>query len=236
MKSRYLLQSKDNRTLQRKILSSDILVSDLDDTDVPSPAKKIACSSLIRPKYLVNSNFHLWCLKYLYSQFNREGTGSHSKLWKGYIELFLRNPKELERLSKKHTVEHAASTIYPEVREFYGLLPENMLKFYITRNIAQIVKPFADALHFDGFLAEQFDKIESIRRLMKKHPERKRYILKGDSLEDSEAVNYLKSKKRKGEIDGLVSILVSKNPEKEMQKMFDITIGRNYGPLVELLK
>ena len=108
-----------------------------------------------------------------------------------------------------------------------------MVKFYVTRNIKEIAQAYKQAAGFTGFMLEQFDKEKSIEELVKKHPERKRFILKGDSQEDEVALDYLEFSKRKKRIDEVLSIFVTDHPCSVNNK-FDIHIGRDYTKLVEL--
>jgi len=219
--------------LSKRISTSDILVSDLCDTDAPSPLKKVALSSLSKPEYWINPNFQKWNMKCIKNILKRKRKCSESQLGKQFIELFLRDQKILEEITKKYTPEFAESTFYPGVMEFYSLLPDDMIKFYVTRNIEEITQAYKQAAGFTAFMSEQFDKQKSMEELIKKHPERKRFILKGDSQEDEAALDCLKFSKRNKRIDEVLSIFVTDHPCSVNNK-FDINIGKDYTKLVEL--
>ena len=111
------------------ILTCDVCFSDLDDTDTPSPAKKIAYDSL-KSTMIFDPIFWGWCLITRYKLL-RGGKQAESEAWKYYIELFLEDPKKRGRIRKQFTAEKIPDLLYPGVQEFYGML-EVAKKFYIT--------------------------------------------------------------------------------------------------------
>ncbi len=62
--------------LSKRISTSDILVSDLCDTDAPSPLKKTALNFLFTPKYWINPNFQKWNMKYIKNILKRKRKNS----------------------------------------------------------------------------------------------------------------------------------------------------------------
>jgi len=220
--------------LVKRILSSDIMVSDLDDTDTQSPSKEIAYASLKRPKYLSDPRFWLWCISTEYKLI-KNGKNAESETWATFIEKFLRNPKELEKLKQKYTPEFVASKFYQGAMDFYGLMPLNMIKIYLTRNIKEVAESYKQSASFDEVMAEQFDKENSIKRISQKYPERRKFIVKGDSPEDEQMLKVLIHEKQRGKLDQVTSIYVA-DSQNHINPNFDVNIGRNYKGLVELLQ
>lgn len=219
--------------LVERLFNSDILVSDLDDTDAPSPAKEIARNSLTSRSYLTNPKFWLWVLGTEY-QLAKKGRNAESYRWSVFIRRFLRDPQKLARLSRQYTPEFVAPKLYQGVREFYDLLPW-VFKIYLTRNIKEVGEAFREAAGFNEVMAEQFDKQEGIQRVVKAYPERKRFVIKGDSAEDEAMLDVLNELKRRGKIEEVTPIYIADSPNK-LNPRFDINIGRDYNGLVRLIK
>ena len=210
--------------LVERLLGSDILVSDLDDTDATSSAKSIAFNRL-KTSY-ANPEFLFWCLT-TELRLAKKGRNAESESWSIFIEKFLRNPQVLKRLAETYNTEFAEKTLYPGVQEFYRMLPPEMIKIYLTRNIREIGEVYREVLGFHEVLPEAFDKRHAMEGILKNNPMIRRIILKGDSLEDEGALDFVLHKHRKGELDGTTSIYVAKSPH-QLNPHFDINIGRNY--------
>lgn len=221
---------KENN-LARMLLGSDILFSDLDDTDAPSPAKAIVYS-ILRTSY-ANPRFLLWCL-ITELKLVKTGKNVESELWRAFVERFLGNQQSL-RIMQRYTPEFARGTLYPGVQEFYEKLPPEVMRVYLTRNIGEIGNAYKIALGFHEVIPEAFDKVYAIRKVLEANPARRRIILKGDSLEDKRALDFILHKQRKHEVDEVTSIYVADSP-RHLNPSFDINIGRNYNGLVRLIK
>ena len=220
--------------LVERLLSSDILISDLDDTDAPSPAKAIARNGLTTLTYLKDPKYWLWVLATGYT-LAKNGKSAESEAWLRFVQRFLRNPKELEKLRRIYTSQFAASTFYPGVLDFYRLMPEEMIKIYVTRDILEVADAYKQAAGFNEAMSEQFDKKSSIREIVNKYPERRRFVLKVDSPEEESTLEFLVQSKRLGKIDEVTSIWVTDSPHK-LNPKFDANIPRNYNGLVQLIK
>ncbi len=214
------------------ILACDVCFSDLDDTDTPSPAKKIAYDSL-KSTMIFDPIFLGWCFIARYKLL-REGKQAESEVWKYYMELFLRDSKKREKIRKRFTEENIPDLLYPGVQEFYEML-EVAKKFYITRNIIEVVKPFADFLGFDNVMVEVFDKERVISQIIERYPEFRRCLVKGDSEEDEGILDKLDFYKGKGRIEDVVSCYVADSPDNINEK-FTFNIGRNYFGLVGIMQ
>lgn len=211
---------------------SDILVSDLDETAAKSPMK-IAAKRMLRSPNILNPKFMRWCLKTGYALM-KNGKKAESGAAKELIENFLSSKKQLSALQEWMTEEYAIKTIYNGALDFYSALPKAM-KVFVTRSIPDIAYVYAKAAGFDFAMAQQFDKQESIKELMQKFPNNRRYVLIGDSEEDEAALDYLKFLWRYTKVETLASVYVAKS-ERYINERFDINIGRDYTGLVALVK
>jgi hypothetical protein len=218
-----------------QILNSDILISDLDNTEGPSPAKKIAEDALKDPSYFLSINFLKWFFE-SGIKWVKEGKKSESESWKKFIELFLKDKNNLKKVKEKITPFYASVTSYKGLKEFYGLL--NATKLYLTRNIKEITEAYEKAFDFEDSFVEQFEKEKTIKQILSQYPNKKRLIIKSDldEVEVNEAVfDYLKFKTRKKSLEYFISIVVSKFPDNK-DNSFHIKISRDYTGLVNLLK
>lgn len=219
-------------TLREQILKSDVLISDLDDTDALSPGKKIAWNALSRK--VLKPKLWLWALKAGYRVLSGDEAGG-SKSWKEYIKLFLRDHKEIKRAKEKLTNDEIERLLYPGIQELYKILSPKMYKVYFTRNILPIGWLFYKFLEFDEVIAEVFDKGKATAQFVKNNPQFKTYFVKGDSIEDKDILDVLEFYKRKGRIENVVSCYRA-NSEKKINRRFDVNVGGNYLKLVEILK
>jgi len=215
-----------------RLYHSNIILSDLDDTLAKSPMKKIAYSFLKRKDMLFNPEFLKWCAKTAWQK-AVHGKKAESKLEKEFAEKFL-SEKEREKLKQKFTSDYAPASFFPGVMPLYSMLP-NATKIIVTRSAREIARAYVSALNFDFSMEEQYNKRESVDFIAGMFPDLKRYAVFGDSEEDEEMLDYLRFKLVKGSIDTLVSVHVAKSKRKANMK-FDASIGRDYSPLVELVK
>ncbi|MFA5888539.1 MAG: hypothetical protein WC852_07560 [Candidatus Nanoarchaeia archaeon] len=223
---------EDLAGIAARLRDSNLFLSDLDDTLAKSPTKKVAYSFLRRKDMLFNSKFIAWCSKALYQR-AVHGRKAKSGLGIEFIEKFIK-PQKIETIQSILTPEYAESSLFPYAKEFYSMFPK-AAKVIVTRTIEAIAEPYSNALGFDMTLESQYAKRESVDFMMGVFPDLKRFAVLGDSKEDEEMVDYLRFKLKKGSIDTLVSIYVAKSKRK-MNMNFDASIGRDYSPLVELVK
>lgn len=223
----------ERHELIERVMGSDLLISDLDETAAKSPMKWAVYSFLCRPKMLAKPKFLQWCAKAAYNKI-MHGRAAESELSREFTETFLRDEKELKRLESIITEEYALKSFYPSALDFYAMLPSKMKKVFVTRSIKQTADVYCRAAGFDKALAEQYDKKASVRHVRSMFPNNRRVIFIGDSKEDEEALDYLKFLWNYVKFDTLLSIYVAKSPE-ECSWKFDINIGRDYSLLVELL-
>lgn len=215
--------------LVKRILATDICISDLDDTDAPSPAKVLASDWR---HYGRSPAYWTWLFK-AGTKHLLFGKKSESGSWEKFINKFLRDPEELSRIEKLFTPEYLESTLFPGVKEFYGLLPRDAIRIYLTRNIREVALAYAGYLGINEIHAEQFDKHLTIQKIIQTPYLRKRWLVKGDSDEDQEVLSFLKYQKTRDKIDDVVGIYVT---EEKLNPRFDINLFQDYRPLVELMK
>jgi len=218
-------------TLKERILGADVCISDIDDTDAKSPAKNLAYHSLIESKVL-NPKFWLWCLE-TGTKLLADRKKAEIEAWKKYVENFLRDPKELQKIKARFTDKNIEQLLYPGTFELYVLLKDTY-KIYITGNIEEIAQKFTNFFGFDEYMAEVFDKEKAAINLVERKPWFKNYFVKGDSKEDELILNVLNFYKKKGKLESITSCCIVDCKNKINEK-FDINIGKNYFGLVQIL-
>lgn len=213
--------------LREQVRSVQTWFFDLDDNHAPSPAKKIARSAIgtshFSPKYLrwgVTSALKL----------AGKGKSAESEIWKEYVNLFLRDEKALAEVQELFTPEYARRSLYPGVEELCGLI-SNSQRFYVTRNIEQVVSAYASALHFDGFFPEADDKEKAVEDYVRKNPGIQRYGIEGDSEEDAAMIEVLQFYKKE-----VVSFYSVDYPTFKEDRRFEYIIPKDRRELVQILQ
>lgn len=222
----------DEQRLAGLIHTADIAVSDIDETIAVSPSKKaakrIVAGNMLRRPSLLKWAVKAVCMRY----FSRNGKKHEPELWKEFLSLL--KAEEIERVKTIITPEHAASSLYKGVPEFYSFIP-GAKKVFVTRSLECIAESYRIASGFDAALSMQFDKTKSAREIAGRFPSCKRYVFLGDSAEDEAALDYLKFLWKYTKIETLVSVYVAKS-KKSANNNFDISIGRDYACLDDLLR
>ena len=217
------------KSLIDRIKKIDICVSDLDYTDATSPATAIVTDI---SHFFSKPGYIHWAIKTAFGKI-LNGQLADSKYWSEFIELFLRESSELDYIKCKFTEERIRKSLLPRVEEFYRNLPSKSYKVYITRNIKELADAYAKMLDLNLVIAEAFNKWKEVEKLFPEYGRYKNWLIKGDSEEDVEVLDFLKLKKRKHHIDDVVGIYVcghSYNPN------FDINIPQDYTGLVRAMK
>ena len=91
--------------LIRRILVRDIIISDLDQTDA-FPAKEVVVNFLRTGNHATDRGLWNWLIAAAYL-FYDQGTKAYNDVAASFINTFLKNPREQERLAKKYTSTHA---------------------------------------------------------------------------------------------------------------------------------
>ena len=220
----------DIKTICTRILTADVCLSDLDDTDADSPAKEIAFRH-------IGGNFDplayaLWCLDTV-MEHALHGKITESAQWKKYVEHFLKYPGAKAAVTALFTPEVVAASLYPGVHELYALLPAQ--KWYITRNIDEVATAYGTVLGFQGALTEVDNKERAVEQFVNEHPQFRRYFIKGDSIEDERMLDVLAFCRSRKKIDSVVSCYRADNSS-TVSHRFDVGVGKDYRKLVEVLK
>jgi len=218
------------RTVARKILSADVCISDLDDTDADSPAKEIAFKALgtsyLSPRYLG------WLAATAF-QYLGHGKAAESAAWRDYIDTFLHNnPQGLREVVDHFTPERVEATLHPGVKELYGHLAAT--RVYFTRNIPPVAKLFEQAAGVSCHAAEVFHKAQAIEKFNHNFPHFQRYFVKGDSTEDQEMVEVLQFLVKMNRIESVVSCR-RLDLATDITGPWDIGVPKDYRGLVALL-
>ncbi len=219
--------------LARRIKHADLIVSDLDDTDAPSPAKAEAYRCLLQPRRALNPRFWAWCAATAWKLL-REGDAANLPQWLAFKEQFLDEPA-LRDIAQRHTPKSAITSMFPGAQHFYIPFLRRARRYYVTGNIPQITDAYLRANAFDGMLCDQYDKARSIERLLSDNISRDRILIKGNAAEDQEMLDVLRAYRQRGLIQDYMSIHVAKS-KNAMNPAFDINIGQDYRALNSLLR
>ncbi|MFH0797933.1 MAG: hypothetical protein V1906_00825 [Candidatus Woesearchaeota archaeon] len=215
--------------IKHRFANVQVWFSDLDDSDAKSPAKIIAASAIGASRFSLA--YIGWCMKALYSS-AAAGKPSESYLWADYVERFLRGDGALREIKDKFTDDFVSSTLYGGVKEFYSLLSAR--KYYVTRNIAEVVRPYASLLGFDGYFSEAKDKGRAVDDFVIGNPQVTRYGCSGDSAEDESMLDVLHFYKGRGRISDVVSLYIA-GSQNAVSPDFDLATSRDRTGLVALL-
>jgi len=71
----------------------------------------------------------------------------------------------LEEIKRRFTVESARKSLYAGVEDFCELV-SSAERFYVTRNIAEVARAYANALNLDGF----FPGVKALARILLLNP------------------------------------------------------------------
>jgi len=211
---------------------TDLIISDLDDTDTYSPAKRIAYSYLARPDKLSSPKFWTWAIPCFFDLMIN-GQDAEEGQWKKFRESFLSDPEELNYQVMNH-LGHAKSRAFPGLLDFYDNFP-SAKKAYISRNIPEIAEAYGAVYGFDKIVSNAFDREEAVRSVLDEFPNKRNVLFKGDAKSDEDILRILKEYKSSGRINSLVSINVA-NGWRRIHPDFDLTINRDYTALVEILQ
>ena len=230
------LNGLDKRILKEIILSSDCLITDLDGT-IADPAKQIAIYDNIFNGRIFNPAFALWIAKTGISYIKNK-KAAESESWKEYVRIFLRNIEELHKIEERFSNGKVDSLLYSRVREFYKLLPKEMFKFLVTRNILEVGNAFAKGLNISIVAEEIFKKARETEQVITQSPNLRRYLVFDDYAHDFEAVldvlQFYRDRADKSKrIESYSGIFVT---DSKVNNRAIANIGKDYSGLVEILK
>lgn len=217
--------------LRQKIVEADVCLSDLDDTDTHSPAKMLAMENFCS-RFLTDEKYRSWACQCMGVNFWDKEDKSASELWKNYVGVFLPPRIRKSIAEDKFPPAKVREMLYPGVAKFYSLLEAR--KYYVSRNIVEVIQQFAEPLGFDDCFGEQYDKWQFTENFVANHPQFRRYIVKGDSEEDHEMKKLLDSCVRGRKIQYCVGIYRADKPSREYHG-FEVETGKDLNGLVELV-
>jgi len=215
------------KSLQEQVRNVQTWFFDLDDNHAPSPAKQIARSAMGTSHF--SSKYLHWGVASAL-KLAVKGKAAESEIWKEYVDLFLRDEKALADIQRLFTPENARRSLYPGVEEFCGLISDSQ-RFYVTRNITEVVGAYASALHFNGFFPEAYDKERTVEGYLRKHPEIQRYGVEGDSEEDAAMIEVLQFYKK-----DVVSFYSVDYPTFKEDRRFQYIVPKDKRELVQILR
>ncbi len=204
------------------INDAEFVISDLDDTDAPSPALRVVSQDFFSGRRMFDINFYQWCLKHALSFKDKDRTIA----WRDYAKRFLSTFQDDERLISMFNIDFVLSSLYKGVADFYST--RKTCSIYLTRNITSIAKAYAGANHYLMPVCTR-DKVRGVQRILDEHYF-KTVIVKGDSETDEEVIKYLRSLGKE-----VFAIQVAKNKSKA-RNVFDLVIPRDYRGLNSLLE
>ncbi len=249
---RYIQQSRERWVgfsgleyeLCGKVLHADACLSDLDDTDALSPAKRIALHDWPQ-RFLSDKAYRRWFLRTGW-HYLLDGKKSESGMWKAYVDTILKEQQSgapeqekelvwrkssLEEIKVQLDAQFIVRSIFPGVTDLYFLLPAD--KFYVSRNIPLVTETYAKCLGIQESHSEVYNKWQFVEDFVQRHPQYQRYIVRGDSEEDKEMEDVLRSRARARKIEYIVGIAVAQRKGENLG--FEIETSRDQNGLVECL-
>ena len=246
--------------LRLKLLSADVVVSDLDYTDAQySPAEDIAFKKIgvnsTNYGYLKYFWWSVWTGLNLISAFSSSEVDKmlekvKEQTFSDYSLIFLRKPsaeaEERSDVALKPTVNQEISSLltpsylsrslFSGVKEFYQLLTAK--KIYLSRNIHPVVKAYAGHLKFDEFEFEVKDKKLALETLLKNNLSWRRMIIRSDGPAEDEMISAARFYQRQKLGYFLEDLLVIKRSLKLNDDFShcDVLVGSNDYGLVEIMK
>ena len=217
-------------TILKKLSITDIIVSDLDDTDAYSSALRIGIR-LINRYFLQKPGIRSWCIsqavRLLEGSFEKDAAGQEF-LYEVFTDDCMR--KDAERACSPAFIAH---TLFPGIQDFYRQF--HVPKVYLTRNIPDIAQQYEAFLGFEFGLYQQCDKEKGIADIIQKYQFKRNYLIKENNPSDgSDICGYLREMESFGGIDSFVPIFVAKN-KSFVNPEFDISIGRDYRLLNKII-
>lgn len=217
--------------LETQVKRAEVCLSDLDETDCHSPAKAIVLYQW-HQRLIADKKYRAW-LRGAIIRRMRGGREADSPSWKEYVDLFLKLPEARAQVQAHMNAEFVATSLYPGVADFYDSMSAD--KFYVTRNIPEVAVLYAERFRFRGYFGEIYNKAEFARQFVEIHPQFQHYIVRGDSKEDQQMLDELRSCQRSLKIKSLLGIYCAKSPLHDHHS-FDVETSRDHTALVNLLK
>lgn len=217
--------------LEEQIKQAEVCLSDLDETDCASPAKAIALNQW-HQRFWTDKTYRGWLLGAV-NRTIKEGKRGDSASWKQYVETFLNTPEARAAVQARMTPDFILNSFYPQVQELYGIIPAH--KVYVSRNIKEVVEPIVSLFGFAGGFHDIYDKKHFAAWFVGQHPQFQRYLVRGDSEEDQQMLDGLRSCQRNLKIQSVLGIYCAEKPLQE-KHTFEVETSRDHSALVNILK
>lgn len=211
-------------SLANRIRSADLLISDLDDTDAPSPAMKVIMKTL--PLQMFTPKAYSWIVRAL-PKINSEE--SQYDLWHEYVCTFLSTPEAKEKIALQFNKFNTKLSLYEGVWSFYCNLPLQLPKHYVTRNILSISEAYSKANYMNAPVCDCSDKLTGVKSLLEQYTHIRSVVIKEDSPAVAPIIKYLLSKGI-----NVLSIQIARR-QTDAIELFDAVIPRDYRGLNALL-
>lgn len=188
------------------VMESKVLVTDLDDTLGPSPAKRYILEHAYNPMTWP------WFLE---AGIKTGMKGSESEMWSKYVKRFIGVEVRMRMSPDKKPM------LYNGVEKTFDVLPHDMRKMLITRNIRELSIPYQNLL---GITEAEYEVDNKSAALENGVVSDERYVLFGDSEEDIVLAS-----------DANISVCIARNPEEYINN-FTIVMSRDWTPLARILQ
>ncbi|MFP4657023.1 MAG: hypothetical protein ACLFNK_05605 [Candidatus Woesearchaeota archaeon] len=229
----------DREEILERIVRADTIVSDFDGTDVKTPLKRAAISYLSSPRTLMKRPGLIgWGIRAILKK-AADGKDADSVLWEELSGILKEDTIDMieklyeDRCSKSEEV--LEKSILPGVREIYASLPDAE-KFYISRNFSHIIGLYAS---LTGVPEENIRTGEKkgalLENLIISNPDRRMYVIRGDSSSDDEVLDIAEFYKAKGAIDDYVGIAIG-NSSHSRCEYADLLLGDDQSALADEIR
>jgi hypothetical protein len=220
------------QNLSQRLIKTQVWFSDLDDSDAKSPGKEIALKHAVGTSHF-NPEYWGWVVETAFTRLIKDKQVAETSSWKNYIDSFLRSPESMKEIQQIFTDEKIERTLFPGVEDFYSLLPAE--KYYVTRNISEVAKVYANYLKFQDYFSESDSKGKVVEDFILKNPQIEHYGVSGDSEDDQEMVDVINFYSKRKPIELLVSLYIT-NSRNKLNDSFLVNISRDRTGLVELIR
>ncbi|MBI2673266.1 hypothetical protein HYX19_03330 [Candidatus Woesearchaeota archaeon] len=203
--------------IKEAINNSEVLFSDIDDTIAPTYSKRIVIENFFNLDLTEKLDFAQWITRRLPGYLLHQKK-VHTKLWFDYVDRFLED-KEIKINEKQ-----LENRLYPGVKETFSLIPKQVRKVLVSRNIKEVVDAYKMILSFD----DSYYLMKNKASVIGMYKDKSKFVAIGDSREDGDMLDPLK------EFASCLGIWVASS-KKEINEKYDVNISRNWKGLESIL-
>lgn len=216
------------------IKASDILFADLDSCIADCLAEKLPIYD-IASKRIFDKDYWGWGFRTV-SRLTKIVKGAEledikEESWKDYHENVLGKDGNLEKLEILATSK-MPDLLYPGTEKFFEQIPD-VYKQIVTRNIAELTRPFADYLGFDSFEIGAYDKDEGLSRIRNPYAHTLKYVFVGDHITFQKAKDWLRKYKHKST---KIYVFPDRTLPEDIAHDVNIHIARDFTPLAHIMQ